>query len=260
MKSNKKAQVTIFIIIAIVVVAIAVLFFLFFPEIKSLVGINPQHPSKYLEDCMIDSIEENIDLISSQGGVLEPEHYYLYQGNEIEYLCYTEEYYQTCVMQRPFIVKMFEESLKESVNEKAQECLDDLKSNYERQGYTVRTRGNEFDVELLPQKVVFTFNTSLAIEKENAQVYDNVRVVVNDNSYELLSIANSILDWEATLGDSETTTYMNYYHDLKVEKLKQSDGTTIYILSNRNSEDKFQFASRSLAWPPGYAFTEVKNE
>jgi len=77
-------------------------------------------------------------------------------------------------------------------------------------------------------------------------------VILNNNLYELVSIVNSILNWEARYGDSETTIYMNYYHDLKVEKKKQSDGSTIYILTDRNTLDKFQFASRSVAWPPGY--------
>ena len=66
-----------------------------------------------------------------------------------------------------------------------------------------------------------------------------------------MSIANSILSMEVQFGDSETTIYMNYYHDLKVEKKKQTDGTTIYILTDRITGDVFQFASRSIAWPPG---------
>ena len=76
--------------------------------------------------------------------------------------------------------------------------------------------------------------------------------MLDNNLYELASIAESIVEWEATYGDSETTTYMNYYHDLKVEKKKQTDGTTIYIVTNRDTRNKFQFASRSVAWPPGY--------
>jgi len=56
-----------------------------------------------------------------------------------------------------------------------------------------------------------------------------------------------------TFGDAETTTYMNYYRDLKVEKKKKTDGTTVYIITDRNDGNKFQFASRSIAWPPGYA-------
>jgi hypothetical protein len=42
-----------------------------------------------------------------------------------------------------------------------------------------------------------------------------------------------------------------YYHDLKVEKKKQIDETSIYILTNRDTGEKFQFASRSYAFPPG---------
>jgi len=75
---------------------------------------------------------------------------------------------------------------------------------------------------------------------------------VNNNIYELSAIAESILNSEADYGDVEVTVYMDYYTDLKVEKQKQSEGTTIYILTDRNTGDKFQFASRSIVWPPGY--------
>ena len=47
---------------------------------------------------------------------------------------------------------------------------------------------------------------------------------------------------------------MILYPGVKVEKYKQEDGTTVYILTDRNTNDKFQFAVRSLAWPPGYGF------
>ena len=47
---------------------------------------------------------------------------------------------------------------------------------------------------------------------------------------------------------------MNYYRDLKVEKLKQSEGTTVYILTDLNNNKKFQFASRSMAWKPGLSW------
>ena len=97
----------------------------------------------------------------------------------------------------------------------------------------------------------------MSLTKGDASNYDAFRVVVDNNLYELVSIANSILNWEASYGDAETTTYMNYYHDLKVEKKKQSDGSTVYILTDRNTEEKFQFASRSVAWPPGYGINGV---
>ena len=49
---------------------------------------------------------------------------------------------------------------------------------------------------------------------------------------------------------------MTYYHDLKVEKFIEADGSTIYTLTNRDTGNKFMFASRSLAWPPGYDLPE----
>jgi len=125
---------------------------------------------------------------------------------------------------------------------------------YERKGYQVSMSKGEIDVELLPQKIVTTFNNSLTLTKESTESYKSVRVIINNNLYELVSIANSIIDWESKYGDSETTVYMNLYHDLKVEKKVHSEGTTVYVLTDRDNLNKFQFASRSVAWPPGYAF------
>jgi hypothetical protein len=40
---------------------------------------------------------------------------------------------------------------------------------------------------------------------------------------------------------------MDAFKDLKVEKKVQIDETTIYIITNKNTESKFQFAVRSQA-------------
>ena len=46
-------------------------------------------------------------------------------------------------------------------------------------------------------------------------------------------------------GDADVQSYMNFYHNLQIEKKKQGDGTTIYILKDINTGEVFQFASRS---------------
>ena len=45
---------------------------------------------------------------------------------------------------------------------------------------------------------------------------------------------------------------MALYPQTKVEKLKQGDGTTIYKVSDRKTQESFNFAVRSLVFPPGY--------
>ena len=127
-----------------------------------------------------------------------------------------------------------------------------VKRNFERQGYRVTLEKGDTEVELLPKRIILTFNSALSLRKDTTENYEKLKVILNNNLYELVGITLSILNLETTLGDSEITTYMNFYHDLKVEKKKQSDGTTIYILTDLNNEKKFQFASRSMAWRPGY--------
>ena len=92
----------------------------------------------------------------------------------------------------------------------------------------------------------------MTLTKTDTQSYKEFKVTTNNNLYQLINIAISILGFETRYGDSETTAYMNYYHNIRVEKKKQDDGTKVYIITDRDSQNKFQFATRSVAWPPGY--------
>ncbi len=249
---SKRSQVTIFIIVGILIVIFAILIYLFYPDIRTSVTTETKNPSQFIQDCVQEEIENAVNTLSTQGGFLEPEHYFLYKDQKIGYLCYTNEYYQTCIVQQPLLKEFIESEIRDEIQGKVDECFDSLVKNYEDKRYQVDLKKGETKIELLPKRIVTTFNDSLTLTKGKTENYDSFRVVLNNNLYELVSITNSIIDWEATYGDSETTLYMTYYHDLKVEKLKQSDGTTIYILTDRNNGNKFQFASRSIAWPPGY--------
>ena len=205
-----------------------------------------------IEEDIKDDIEDAIEKVSLQGGSIEPENYYLYQDDKIEYLCYTNEFYLPCLVQRPMLKQHIENEIENAILEETQKCFQSLKISYEDQGYDVELREGALIVELIPDKVATTFNHELTITKGDSTNFDSFNIVVNNNIYDLISIANSIVSSESKYGDVETSIYMDYYHDLKVEKITRDDGSTIYILTNRDTEDKFQFASRSVAWPPGY--------
>ena len=247
-----KGQVTIFIIFAIIIVVMGVLIFMFWPQIQSTLGLAESNPSAFIQVCLEEEIQTAVATLSLRGGSLEPQHYYVYDDTNIEYLCYTNEYYKTCTMQQPMLIKHIESEIENNISDTARQCFEDMKESFEKQGFDVRLRPGNLNVELLPEKIVVNFNHSLILTKEDSTKYETFSVVLDNNLYELTSIAKSILGFETTYGDSETTTYMDYYPDLKIEKKKQTDGTTIYIITERSSENKFQFASRSLAWPPGY--------
>jgi len=251
-KIKNKGQVTIFIIIAILIVGLAVLFYFVIPRAEVTTVFDEKNPYAFIQTCLEDKIEDTIETISLQGGSLEPEHYIVHQDETVEYLCYTNEYYRACVMQQPLLKQHIESEIEDEVKEDVISCFNALRESYEEKNYNVNLESGRTTVELLPKRIVTSFDYVLTVSKAQTDRYDSFSVVLNNNLYELVGITNSILESEALYGEAETTLYMNYYQDLKVEKSKKSDGSTVYILTDRNNEKKFQFASRSMVLPPGY--------
>ena len=254
---NKKGQLTIFIIVAVFIVAFGSVLYFMFPQILVNFGIGTNNPQVFLQDCMGEEVENAIEKISLQGGSLNPESFILYKDIEIEYSCYTNQYYLPCVMQQPLLKLHSENEIKMAVEENARFCLDSMKGSFDRQGYSVNLAQKDISVELLPERVSIVLDNDLTLTKSDSERFERLSIFFNNNLYELVGIANSILNWEAKYGDSDPTGYIFYYTELKVEKVKQSDGSTIYILTNRDSGNVFQFASRSVAWPPGFGVKGV---
>ncbi|MBI2047082.1 hypothetical protein HYT26_02890 [Candidatus Pacearchaeota archaeon] len=253
-KLNKRSQITIFIIIAIVI--IGVLAVLLIPKIK-IVATNPEDADKYIGVCAEKAINEIKKTISLQGGGIEPENYVMYQGNKVEYLCYTNKYYQKCAMQRPLLKNYFEDSIASYAKGKVENCLGKYKADMEKRGYSVVTSDVNVGVEIVPKKIDVLVSSPLTLTKESSKTFSSFSASVDSEMYNLIMVSSSILNWEARYGDSDPVAYMAYYPDLKVEKMKNSDGTTIYTLTQRETKEKFMFASRSIAWPAGYGIKEV---
>ena len=105
---NKKGQTTIFIIIAIVIVAAAALIYFYYPQISSVLGLTSENPTSFIKTCMEEEIEKSVATLSLQGGSINPENYITYGNENIEYLCYTNEYYLPCVIQQPMLKQHIE--------------------------------------------------------------------------------------------------------------------------------------------------------
>lgn len=249
----KRGQVTIFIILAVLIVAVVGLIYTFYPKIKSTFISELKNPNAFIEDCIEEDLQAATEMVMTQGGSFDPQNYFQYKGDKIEYLCYTNEYYRTCTMQQPMLKEHIEDQIGDSISAKADQCFDELKRSYETQGYKVTLTKRDSSVELLPKRIMMVFNNTLTLQKgDNVENYEDMKVYYENDLYEFVSIVISILSSETSFGDTEVTTYMNLYRDLKVEKLKQSDGTKIFILTDLTNDNKFQFATRGIAWPAGY--------
>lgn len=251
---GRRGQITIFVIIAIIIVAAILIIFLF-PRVKRV--FIPGKPSVRLKDCIEDDLNEAVKLVSEQGGSINPVNSYMYEGVEREYLCYTNQYHQTCSNQQPLLRQHVEREILEEIKPEVRKCLNNLREDLRSEGYSVGG-GGDISVSVVPNNVKVIIS-KLSIRKEGTESYNDFEINEKSQLYKLLMLSSSILNWEARYGDSDITNYMLYYPNTKVEKLKQGDGSKIYRLSNRQTGEEFVFATRSLAWPAGYGFGEIHN-
>lgn len=243
--SLKRGQVTLFIILVIMIVSIVLIFFLWIrPNYLTDRGGNLG-----FEGCVLDASERAILELGLSAGFVNPEFTYTYLEEEVPYLCYTNEYYQTCVVQKPFLKQHFETNLKNFIREEVNTCYENSLNSLKEKGYEVVSGNLDYNISIEPRVVLISIEAPTSIGTQNFARF-NVRV--NSQLYELLGISTSLLQYESVYGDSDTTSLLALYPEYLVRKMKRGDGTTIYTVEDKMSETKFRFASRSLAWPPGY--------
>jgi len=245
---NKAGQLTVFIIIALIIIA-AILIILY-PRIR--VYVSPVTPSGFMQDCMSQYVDEILEKIEKQGGSYAPENIIYYDGNTVEYLCYTNEYYKTCKQQQPLLRQHIEQEISDYLKPRVEQCINQLASDYESKGYQVSIKKSEVSAAVNSGNIKITANSPVTLSKASTESYEKFTINKLSELYNLVMIAGSILNWEARYGDSNPETYMIFYPNVKVEKLKQQDGSKIYILTDRETNEQFTFATRSLSWPVGY--------
>jgi len=244
--SKKRGQVTIFILLAIIIVSTVLVYFLwakptYFSEKTKGLGF---------ENCIKDALEPVINELGENAGFVNPEFVYSYDGKNFAYLCYTNEYYITCTVQKPFLRTHLQEQAEKAMKEKINICYDSSIKELKAQGYSVSEGKVDYQILLEPDIVRVEIDAPTTI---GAQRFTRFNVKLSSPIYDMIMIATSILQYETEYGDSDTSVLTLFYPDYIIDKIKRDDGTTVYILEDKLSGTKFQFASRSLAWPPGYA-------
>ncbi len=258
-KGGKRGQVTIFIIIAILIVAIVALIFLYYPKIFSVKGTESSNPAAYIQKCVVEELENNIEIIRLQGGnyVTNENTGYFYKKNDredgthVRYLCYVnyvnnELPQRTCINQEPFLNKHIEFEIRDSIKETTDICFENLKKSYEDKGYSVILDRGELYVKILPEKILTDFNSTFSIKKQDeSETFKEFKIETKSNLHNFIEITKSILIWEMNLGDSIPELYMYDNPYMRVEKHKKGDGIKVYIITDINTGEDFRFASKN---------------
>lgn len=250
MPKSKRSQVTIFIILALAILVVLILLFINRNNVSVVQG--QATPIAQIKTCINDAAKEAMNNLGMQGGGSNPEPYVMYNGSKIQYLCYSSQYYQPCVVQKPLLKHGFEKELKQQIEEKAVGCVNAIKDSLKNKGYDVSSKKANLSVELVMNSVVVSLDDiNLVISKSNTESYKDIKTETSSSYYQMIMIANSIMNYESHYGDSDTMGYMINYPMIKVEKKTLGDGTRIYILSDKETKERFMFASRSYALAAG---------
>lgn len=244
---KRRGQVTLFIIVGILIVVGILVFFLYVePTYISDAGAQIN-----FEKCVEDVVEEAISELELKAGFIDPEFTYAYDGDELTYLCYTNDYYKTCTVQAPFLKNVFDSQMELLIRDDVDTCYVNSIDELKEQGYSVTSGTVEYDVLIEPSVVRVEIDAPTTV---GSSQFARFNVKVNAPTYDMVMIATSILQFETKYGDADAGSMMEFYPDYIIRKIKRGDGTTVYILEHKELGNKFQFASRSLAWPAGYDF------
>ncbi|MEI7718383.1 MAG: hypothetical protein WCI72_00830 [archaeon] len=248
---DKRGQVTIFIIIAILIVAIILFYFYYLGP--TVFSTNAKKP--YLERCIESGLAPQIEKLSLAAGVVNPTFTSQYLDENYTFICYTNEYYKPCVVQQPFLKDSFEKALAAAMKPKIQECYDGAIAELQAQGNEITPGTIKTNLSIDPDGVSIKINAPTVRSADGASSFSkSIDVNVYSDLYTVIMVANSILQFESSYGDSDVSSFMFYYPDLKIEKIRRDDSVKLYIITDKN-DIKYRFASRSYAWPPGYGNT-----
>jgi hypothetical protein len=245
----KRGQVTIFIILAlIIVIAISVFFVFYKPSVE-----NTQTKKLQIENCIEDELQKPILDLALRAGIQKPTFTTMYMDENISFICYTDEYYKPCVVQYPFLKQTLEENLAKIMKSKIEKCYEDSVDNLKLNGYDVTSGEITEKLEIIPDKIRITIDAPTTIKKgESSQsMREPIEININSELYTILTIANSILQFETSYGDAEISSFTFYYPELNIQKIRRDGGNKIYIITDKK-DIKYQFATRSYAWPAGY--------
>ena len=248
---DKKAQVSIFIIIGVILVAAIVLFFAVSrgPSVFTGQELNPEN---FIDSCLRDSVREDTDKIMEQGGLIEPTDFRVFDNVKATYLCKNVNYYEPCIVQHPNFISGIEKEITDSTKTNVEECFLELERELEERNYEFNGGEIEIETVLKPGSVEVTAGREFSFEiNKVSRNFDSFEVSVQSPLYDVAYVANEIVSQEANFCYFENTGFNILYPEFDVRRNVLSDSTKIYTIIHKFTGEEMNIAIRGCAIPPG---------
>ena len=250
---NKKAQVTIFIIVAIVLVVALSIFFLARQSKPALNTGQEFNPETVIGECVRDAVRKNVDIMMPQGGVFMPTDYALFKDTKVAYICKNVNYYERCINQYPRYITFLTSEVKQRIEPEIEGCLNTLEAELKNKNYEVSLGAHSLDVQLEPGSINVNIPIDLTIQKNNVlQKFMIFNFALKNPLYDLGLVVNEITLQEAQRCYFEYVGYSLLYPDINVRVTTLSDSTKIYTLEHVKTGKEMNIAIRGCAIPAGF--------
>lgn len=250
-KMNKKGQIAIFIILALIIIVGVIIIFLLFnpPEIKILDEKNPQAS---VESCTREAVEEAIEILSRQGGDIQPKGFIRFKGEEITYLCFNYDYYDNCINQRPLLIEHIENEITDYIRPKVEACFNDLKNLLENR-YEIETSEMKISTKLHSKNVIVEIDKKFKMSRgDEVREFDDFRMHMVHPIYDFANIAMNIVNQESRYCNFDELGFMILYPNYDITKFITGEADVIYKIKERSTGEEFDFAVRSCVLPAGW--------
>lgn len=252
LSKSKRSQVTMFVIFALMIVVILVMLFLFLRRAPTIV-IDTQNPKAYIDSCVNDFTNEAVNILNSHGGDILVNGGAMFLGENISYLCYNENYYQPCVMQRPMLVEHVETEIKNYIDPKMENCFNSLKNEIEGRGFDIDMGEMDLEVELRSGVIEININRDFKMSRgDKVTEFKKFDSGIQNPLYDLLKVAMEIANQEAEYCNFDILGYMIFYPEFNLDKYRPGDSDIIYSIKDVRSKQELKIAIRSCALPPGF--------
>lgn len=252
--SKKKAQITIFVILALILVVIFIILFLLLKKPNVEVEVyDENNPQGYLESCTIEAVEDAISVLSPQGGDIVPKGSIRYQDIDRVYLCYIDDFYERCVNKRPMLIEHIENEITDYITPMIQDCFKTMIEKYSER-YDFEAKGSEIAIKtkLEPRLIVITLDKDLKMTREEElRDFNDFKIKLVHPLYDLAEVAMEIANQEARFCDFDDLGYMILHKTFDIKKSELGEADIIYTITHRPTEESFTFAVRSCKLPPG---------
>lgn len=254
-ENNKKAQITIFVIIALIIICAIIIVFVLLGKPIGITGISArQNPELYIEKCIEDSTNEAQDFLIKRGGVItgiNSDRKIYYNNTNITYLCYTSRDEELCINEHPMLNKEIEKEIERIIKPKLEKCFEELKK---LENYKEAKSGIEsLNISILPKALSVIVEKNIEYTKnEQSFKLRNFKKNIPSKVYDFISLSNQIInqeldcdcELESCNADSLGLSVENREFEIS-KPVYLTEGTEIYFIREILSGKEFLFAIRN---------------